>query len=221
MESNDEMVRRIRAENERRQAEVKRDNERQQAEWKHDRERREDQQRQNRLSKETERHNRSVEAAALARSPPSFSSRSPAQSTDSQDYVPQSRGGSGLVKWLIFALMIWAAIHFWPEIRGLGQNIDNKSEATGGLTDDRPVNIAGDSTPDTAGSHTDGDTTDIRDEPVPGERQSNQKLESKAADTDRSAVKFAAPSEVVQKLPTSGDNYPPCSAAITDHCVGN
>ncbi len=35
-------------------------------------------------------------------------------------------------------------------------------------------------------------------------------------------VVFAAPKEVVQGTTTSADNnYPPCSATVTDHCIGN
>ena len=33
-------------------------------------------------------------------------------------------------------------------------------------------------------------------------------------------VTFAVPSAVVQSLPGASNDYPPCSATVTDHCVG-
>ena len=45
-------------------------------------------------------------------------------------------------------------------------------------------------------------------------------LDDAAPQPAKHHVTFAAPSAVIQALPGASNDYPPCSATVTDHCVG-
>jgi len=187
---------------------------RQQQEWKHDRERREDQRRQDErerarknaeasAQKELKRHNREIEEASRGQrsegrpGTPRQNNSEPRYRDAPSDYQPRARRGSFL-KWVVVAALLIGVVHFWPQLRALSEDASsarstvNQSEAT---------------TPD---SVTDSQPTRRADR---GSAPSRPKV------AIRRPITFAPKSEVVQALPEQSNDYPPCSATITDHCI--
>lgn len=182
--------------------------------WKHDRERREDQRRQDERERarkndeanrqrELKRHNQQIEGAARRQSSegssgtPRQNNPEPHYSDAPSDYQPRARRG-GLLKWIVIAALLFGVVHFWPQLRALGGGtlsalspVDQSEEITSdSVTDDQPKR-----------------------------RTDHGNAPARPREAARKPIIFAPKSEVVQALPKQSNDYPPCSATVTDHCI--